>query len=63
VQWHAYEGAYHGFDGTAPVRLRKDVPNGVNPGAGVHVGGDRAAREASARRLQQFLNDVWKLKP
>jgi dienelactone hydrolase len=63
VQWQAYDGAYHGFDGTAPVRLRKDVPNGVNPGAGVHVGGDPAARAASAQRLQQFLNDVWKLKP
>ncbi len=63
VQWRAYEGAYHGFDGTAPVRLRKDVPNGVNPGAGVHVGGQPAARAASALHLEQFIQETWKLKP
>ncbi len=50
-----YAGAYHGFDSNAPVRLRKDVPNGVKPGQGVHVGGDPAAREASRQRLLQFL--------
>lgn len=50
-----YAGAYHGFDSRAPVRLRKDVPNGVNPGQGVHVGGDAAAREASRQRLLRFL--------
>ncbi len=51
----AYAGAYHGFDSRAPVRLRRDVPNGVNPGQGVHVGGDALAREASRARLLQFL--------
>ena len=50
-----YAGAYHGFDSNAPVRLRKDVPDGVMPGQGVHVGGDPAARDASRRRLLQFL--------
>lgn len=50
-----YAGAYHGFDSKAPVRLRKDVPNGVKPGQGVHVGGDAAARDASRQRLLQFL--------
>jgi dienelactone hydrolase len=66
VQWRAYEGAYHGFDGTAPVRLRKDVPNGsrgTRPGAGVHVGGQPAARAASVLVLEQFIQDTWKLKP
>ena len=53
--WQAYEGAYHGFDGTDPVRLRRDVPNGVNPGQGVHVGGNPAAREASLIALDDFL--------
>jgi dienelactone hydrolase len=53
--WQAYEGAYHGFDGTDAVRLRRDVPNGVNPGQGVHVGGNDAAREASWLRLGAFL--------
>jgi dienelactone hydrolase len=61
VQFEAYDGAYHGFDGTAAVRLRADVPNGTRPGAGVHVGGNPAARAASAMRLQNFLRDVWKL--
>lgn len=51
----AYAGAYHGFDSSAPLRLRKDVPNGVNPGQGVHVGGNPAAREASRLRLLKFL--------
>jgi dienelactone hydrolase len=51
----AYPGAYHGFDSRAPVRLRKDVPNGVSPGQGVHVGGDAAAREASRQSLLQFI--------
>ncbi len=62
-QWQAFEGAYHGFDGAAPVRLRTDVPNGVRPGRGVHVGADPAAREAAARHLQTFLQDTWRLKP
>jgi dienelactone hydrolase len=57
VQLEVYEGAYHGFDGTAPLRLRRDVPNGAHPGAGVHVGGDPAAREASQRRLLAFLHE------
>ena len=50
-----YAGAYHGFDSRAPLRLRKDVPNGVSPGQGVHVGGDANSRDASRERLLQFL--------
>ena len=50
-----YAGAYHGFDSAAQVRLRKEVPNGVNPGQGVHVGGDAAALLASRDRLLRFL--------
>ena len=57
VQVENYPGAYHGFDGTAPVRLRRDVPNGVHPGQGVHVGGDAAAREASQERLRGYLRE------
>lgn len=53
--WQAYEGAYHGFDGTDAVRLRRDVPGGVNPGQGVHVGGNDTARAASWLRLEEFL--------
>lgn len=49
-------GAYHGFDGEAPLRLRTDVPNGVNPGQGVHVGGNPQARARSRVQLMAFLN-------
>ena len=55
VQWAAYAGAGHGFDGSSPVRHRKDVPGGANPGQGVHVGGQPEARAAAAARLQAFL--------
>lgn len=54
-QAEVYPGAFHGFDSTAALRVRKDVPNGVNPGQGVTVGGDREAREKSLRRLKEFL--------
>ncbi len=50
-----YPGAWHGFDSDVPVRLRKDVPNGVNPGQGVHVGGNPAAWRASRDRVVRFL--------
>lgn len=50
-----YAGAYHGFDSAARLRLRQDVPNGVNPGQGVHVGGNAAALGASRERLLRFL--------
>jgi dienelactone hydrolase len=53
-----YAGAYHGFDSNAPVRLRLDVPNGANPGQGVHVGGQPQAHEASRARLLRFLADA-----
>jgi dienelactone hydrolase len=52
---HVYAGAYHGFDGRGPVQVRRDVPGGARPGAGVHVGGDAAARDASRAALQSFL--------
>jgi dienelactone hydrolase len=55
VQWESYPGAHHGFDGRAPVRHRADVPNGLRPGLGVHVGGDPAARVASRERLLAFV--------
>ncbi len=52
----SYPGAFHGFDGTAPVRQRKDVPNGVHPGQGVTVGANPQAREQALLRLQEFLD-------
>ena len=61
VQIESYAGAYHGFDSTAPVRLRRDVPNGVHPGQGVHVGGNPEANAASTLRLEAFLRQQWQL--
>jgi dienelactone hydrolase len=55
VHFVAYPGAVHGFDSEAPVRHRRDVPNGVNPGQGVQVGGQPAARAASRQALLAFL--------
>lgn len=59
----AYPGAGHGFDGPGPVRHRADVAGGVQPGQGVHVGGEPAAREASRRRVEQFIRLTWSLTP
>ena len=51
-----YPGSYHGFDSSfGEVRLRTDVPNGVNPGRGVHVGPNPAAREQAEFRLLEVL--------
>lgn len=60
MQIVTYPGAYHDFDnpGLAQVHLRKDVPNGVHPGQGVHTGPDATAREAAKVRVQAFLSDV-----
>ena len=53
-----YPGAYHGFDApSGRVRLRTDVPNGVAPGKGVHVGPDPRARVDANRRVDAFLRD------
>jgi dienelactone hydrolase len=62
-QWQAYAEAHHGFDGSGPVRHRSDVPGGARPGAGVHVGGQPAARAASRERLAAFVREHWKLAP
>ena len=54
-----YPGAHHGFDAPrGKVVHRTDVPNGVNPGQGVHAGPDPVAREDAQRRLLAFLRDT-----
>ncbi len=55
----AYEGAYHGFDGMQPLRHRTDVPNGVYPGQGVHVGGHPVARDKSRQELLNALRKAF----
>lgn len=56
VALHVYAGSYHGFDGTAPVRLRSDVPNGVAPR--VHQGGNPEARVRALAALDAFWSRV-----
>jgi dienelactone hydrolase len=51
-----YADSYHDFDNpVGEVRVRKDVPNGVNPGQGVHVGPNPVARELAYGRLKVLL--------
>ena len=59
---NVYADSYHGFDApTGSVELRRDVPNGVNPGQGVHVGPNPAARQAAYARLLAVLAKAFAL--
>jgi dienelactone hydrolase len=58
IEIEAMAGAYHGFDGEAALRLRTDVPNGVRPGKGVHVGRNDAAKALSQERLKAYLQRI-----
>lgn len=62
MQIHTYPGAYHDFDnpGVTKVRIRKDVPNGVNPGQGVHTGPNPEAREDAKQRVLAFFAEQLK---
>ena len=53
-----YPDSYHAFDspGGSVVR-RLDVPNGVHPGEGVHVGPNPAARKAANASVRAFLRE------
>jgi dienelactone hydrolase len=55
-----YEGAFHNFDGTTPVRVRQDVPNGIQPGRGVTTGGNPEARQDAHLRMVRFL-ERWRV--
>jgi dienelactone hydrolase len=53
-----YPDSHHGFDApNGPVVHRTDVPNGVVPGQGVHVGANPAAREKANAKVRAFLNE------
>lgn len=53
---NVYPDSYHDFDSpVGQVRVRADVPNGVNPGLGVHVGPNPAARDKAYARLRELL--------
>jgi dienelactone hydrolase len=52
-----FEGSHHGFDApSGTVRLRADVPNGAQPGAGVHVGPNPIAGALAHRQLMEVLD-------
>ncbi len=51
-----YAGSHHGFDApSGRVVLLRDVPNGVRPGEGVHVGPNPAARALVNERVRDYL--------
>jgi len=51
-----YPDSYHAFDApNGPLVHRMDVPNGVNPGQGVHLGANAAAREKANAKVRAFL--------
>jgi len=50
-----YPGAYHGFDGTSELQMRRDGPGGARAGRGVTVGGDAVARVAAMAQLDSWL--------
>lgn len=57
VTLRVYADSYHGFDGRGPLRWRSDVHGGTDP-AGVHVGGNPAARAAALDELDRFLAQI-----
>ena len=58
---NVYSGSYHGFDSPfGDVSRRTDVPNGVNPGRGVHAGPNPIAREQAYTRLREALRNAMK---
>ena len=61
VEVNVYADSYHDFDNpVGSVTLRRDVPNGVHRGQGVHVGANPAAREQSYARLRETLHAAFK---
>lgn len=57
---NVFADSYHDFDNPeGSVKLRKDVPNGINPGLGVHAGANPAAREKAYARLLGALRMVF----
>ena len=56
---NVYADSYHDFDNpVGQVQLRADVPNGVNPGKGVHAGPNPVARAQAYARLLEVLKNA-----
>jgi len=57
---NVFADSYHDFDNpVGSVKLRKDVPNGIHPGQGVHAGANPAAREKAYARLLGALRTAF----
>jgi len=53
-----YPDTYHGFDGpSTQPRRRIEAPNGVNPGKGVTVAANPAARDDAYVKLKRYLRE------
>ncbi|MDP3762153.1 MAG: dienelactone hydrolase family protein [Ramlibacter sp.] len=60
AQVHVYADSHHGFDNpVGQVRLLKEVPNGANPGQGVHSGRNPEAAQQSGDRVRELLRDAF----
>ena len=55
--YEAPDVSVHGFDGTEPLRIRADVPNGADPHH-IRQGGNPQARVAALNTLDAFLGRV-----
>lgn len=57
---NVYADSYHDFDNpVGSVKLRRDVPNGVNPGQGVHAGANPVARAQAYARVRELLGAAF----
>jgi dienelactone hydrolase len=55
-----YPDSYHDFDNpVGTVKLLSNVPNGVNPGRGVHAGPNAQAREQAYARVLEVLRAAF----
>jgi dienelactone hydrolase len=60
ASFHVYPDSYHDFDNpVGNVRLRTDVPNGVNPGRGVHVGRNPVTGPQAWEQVLVSLQNKW----
>ncbi len=60
VHYVEYEGAYHGFDGVSPVRVRRGLAFTANGSGIAHLGTDPKARAAAIAEVTAILAAAFK---
>lgn len=60
VRYVEYEGAYHGFDGDSPIRVRRGLAFTANGTGIAHQGADPKARAASIAEVTAILAAAFK---